>query len=50
MSTITFYIAMAICLVILQTRTQILSKYRWGVKIQPWYSPGPKVNELWSCS
>jgi hypothetical protein len=28
MSTITFYIAMAICLVILQTRTQILSKYR----------------------
>jgi hypothetical protein len=28
MSTITFYITMAICLVILQTRTQILSKYR----------------------
>ena len=28
MSTITFYIAMAICLVILQTRTHILSKYR----------------------
>ena len=28
MSTITFYIAMAICLVILQTMTQILSKYR----------------------
>jgi hypothetical protein len=28
MSTRTFYIAMAICLVILQTRTQILSKYR----------------------
>ena len=28
MSTITFYIAMAICLVILQTRTQILFKYR----------------------
>jgi hypothetical protein len=28
MSTITFHIAMAICLVILQTRTQILSKYR----------------------
>jgi hypothetical protein len=28
MSTITFYIAMAICLVILQRRTQILSKYR----------------------
>ena len=26
MSTITFYIAMAICLVILQTRTQILSQ------------------------
>jgi hypothetical protein len=28
MSTITFYIAMSICVVILQTRTQILSKYR----------------------
>ena len=28
MSTITFYTTMAICLVILQTRTQILSKYR----------------------
>jgi hypothetical protein len=28
MSTITFYIAMAICLVILQTRTHILSKYK----------------------
>jgi hypothetical protein len=28
MSTITFYIAMAICLVILQIRTHILSKYK----------------------
>jgi hypothetical protein len=28
MSTITFCIAMAICLVMLQTRTHILSKYR----------------------